>query len=106
MSNTGKKKRGKKKEEARGEACRTFRDGAPLIRVGRGRCLVFPVIKTLPGIGENEDQDRDIKYLAIISGIIERAFLLFLQFSFNTNISLAFSNFMQIFRKNVRASCI
>lgn len=52
MSNTGKKEnvvslKARKKEEARREACRTFRDGTPLIRVGRGRCLVFPVIKTL-----------------------------------------------------------
>lgn len=82
MSNTGKKENvvsARKKEEARREACRMFRDGTPLIRVGRGRCLVFPVIKTLPVNGrekerEREIEDRDIKRLAILS-IIDRSTL-------------------------------
>lgn len=80
MSNTGKKENvvsARKKEEARREACRMFRDGTPLIRVGRGRCLVFPVIKTLPvnrKEREREIEDRDIKRLAILS-IIDRSTL-------------------------------
>lgn len=82
-----------KREEKGGGKRRSFRDGAPLIRVGRGRCLVFPVIKTLPGMGENEDQDRDIKYLAIIFGITERAFSPFCSIFYSTFLS----NFMQIF---------
>lgn len=49
----------RKKEEARREACRMFRDGTPLIRVGRGRCLVFPVIKTLPVNGREKERERD-----------------------------------------------
>lgn len=62
MSNTGKKENvvsARKKEEARREACRMFRDGTPLIRVGRGRCLVFPVIKTLPVNGRERERKRD-----------------------------------------------
>lgn len=80
MSNTGKKENvvsARKKEEARREACRMFRDGTPLIRVGRGRCLVFPVIKTLPvnrREREREIEDRDIKRLATLS-IIDRSTL-------------------------------
>ena len=74
MSNTGKKEnvvssKAGKKVEARGEACRMFRDGTPLIRVGRGRCLVFPVIKTL-SVNERERdreiEDQDVKRLSII----------------------------------------
>lgn len=82
VSNTGKKENvvsARKKEEARREACRMFRDGTPLIRVGRGRCLVFPVIKTLPvnrREREREIEDRDIKRLAILSIIDQHFFFL------------------------------
>lgn len=80
-----------KREEKGGGKRRSFRDGAPLIRVGRGRCLVFPVIKTLPGMGENEDQDRDIKYLAII-------FVQFFIQRFSQISCKFFPNFSKIFK--------
>lgn len=99
MSNTGKKENvvsARKKEEARREACRMFRDGTPLIRVGRGRCLVFPVIKTLPVNGREKERERSKIEILNVLRFFRLSINTFSFCNFRTRTSLKFHiNFSQ-----------